>query len=231
MRPSNKTIYLPNNTTLKASDKLMLPFEKHTNKAREADILPGLKQPLMSVNKMSEEGYTKVFHPGEQGITVHKPGKIKILTTNNTVLKGSNAKGLWSVTTNQSEQKETGNNAYSIPSTKGKIKFLHAVAGIPTKETWLKVIKAGNYLTWPGVTTTAVNIHFLESDKTTKGHMKKQRQNVISKRIQENTEQTNTNKPRLKKRHDVYGKPSTPRKQCILTKLDDSLQSQAAENI
>jgi hypothetical protein len=35
---------------------------------------------------------------------------------------------------------ETINNAYSISSTKGKVKFLHAAAGYPTKETWLKAI-------------------------------------------------------------------------------------------
>jgi hypothetical protein len=55
------------------------------------------------MNKMSEEGYTTVFHPGEQGVTVHKPATIKILSTNKPVLKGSKTKGLWSVTTYQSE--------------------------------------------------------------------------------------------------------------------------------
>ncbi len=144
MEPSNKTIYLPDDTILKAFDKSMLPLNKITNKVREVDILPGLKQPPISMNKMSDEGYTTVFHPGEKGVTVHKPRTIKILTTNKPVLKGSKAKGLWSVTTNQSEQKETANNAYSIPSIEGKIKFLHAAAGFPTKETWLKSNKAGN---------------------------------------------------------------------------------------
>jgi hypothetical protein len=42
------------------------------------------------------------------------------------------------------------------------------------KETWLNAIKAGNYVTWPGVTTTAVRKHFPELDKTQQGHMKKQ---------------------------------------------------------
>ncbi len=74
--PSNKTIYLPNDTTLKASAKTMLPFNQLTDKAREAEILPGLKRPLMSVNTMSKEGYTTNFHPGEEGITVHKPGTL-----------------------------------------------------------------------------------------------------------------------------------------------------------
>ncbi len=69
----------------------------------------------------------------------------------------------------------------------GKIRFLHAVAGFPTIETWLKAIKAGNYITRPGITTKTINRHFPESDETTKGHMKKQRQNVRSTRVQEET--------------------------------------------
>jgi hypothetical protein len=42
MGPSKKLIYLPNDTTLQASNRTMLPFAKLLNKAREADILPGL---------------------------------------------------------------------------------------------------------------------------------------------------------------------------------------------
>ncbi len=56
--PSNKMIYLPNNTTIKASAKTMLPFNQLMDKAREAEILPGLKRPLMSVNTMPKESYT-----------------------------------------------------------------------------------------------------------------------------------------------------------------------------
>jgi hypothetical protein len=92
--PSNKTIYLPDDTTLQASAKTMLPFNQLTNKARKADILPGLKRPLMSVNTMSKEGYTTVFHPGKEGVTVHKPGTFKILTTGKPVLTRINSNGL-----------------------------------------------------------------------------------------------------------------------------------------
>jgi hypothetical protein len=94
MGPSNKTIYLPDDTTLKASEK-MLPFSQLSNKAREADILPGLKQPLMSVNKIAKEGYTTVFHLGKEGVTVHKPGTIKILITDKPVLTRTNSSRLW----------------------------------------------------------------------------------------------------------------------------------------
>ena len=107
---------------------------------------------------------------------------------------------MWSIPPNDNRDTEHANHAYSIPSTEGKIRFLHAAAGFPTKDTWLKAIKAGNYVTWPGINIKTVNRHFPESDETTKGHMKKQRQNVRSTKIKESPEQP------LKKMHDVYVK-------------------------
>jgi hypothetical protein len=69
---SNKEVFLPNNSKLRTSNKTKLPFEQLLDAAREADILPGLKQSLLSINKMSEEGYTTIFHPGEEGVSIHK---------------------------------------------------------------------------------------------------------------------------------------------------------------
>jgi hypothetical protein len=112
-------------------------------------------------------------------VTVHKPGTITILTTKPPVLQGCKTNGLWSVTTDEKDPKrEMINNAYSIPSTEGKIKFLHAAAGFPVEETWMNAINGGNYATWPGLNTRAVRCHFPESKETQKEHMKKQRQNI-----------------------------------------------------
>ena len=73
------------------------------------------------------------------------------------------------------------NNVYNIPSTKESIQYLHAAAGFPVKDSWIDAIKAGNYTTWPGLNVKVVNRYFPESDETQKGHMKKQRQNIINK--------------------------------------------------
>ena len=54
--PSNKEVYLPDDTKLMTANKTLLPFEQLTKAAREADVLPGLKKSLASVNKWSEEG-------------------------------------------------------------------------------------------------------------------------------------------------------------------------------
>ncbi len=95
----NKEVYLPDNTKLQASYKTKLPFKQLTNKSREADILSRLKTPLVSVNKMAKEGYTTVFHPGETGVTIHKPGMITIAMTNPPILQWCKSRGskLWTV--------------------------------------------------------------------------------------------------------------------------------------
>ncbi len=48
---SNKEVFLPDNTTLQVSYKTKLPFEQLTSKVREADILPGLKAPLIDLGQ------------------------------------------------------------------------------------------------------------------------------------------------------------------------------------
>jgi hypothetical protein len=83
---SNKSVYLPNNAKLTTLYKTQLPSGQLSDKAREVDVLPGLNRSLMSINKTSQEGYTTVFHPGEDRVTIHKPGTIKIITSEPPVL-------------------------------------------------------------------------------------------------------------------------------------------------
>jgi len=202
---SNKEVFLPNNAKLRTSSRTKLPFDTLTNAAREADVLPGLKRSLLSVSKMSDEGYTTIFHPGEEGVTIHKKGTINITTSEPPVLKGEkeNMAKLWTISaTDNSTKKEEVNSVYSLPSIPQSIRYLHAAAGFPVKETWLDAIKAGNYVTWPGLTTTAVRKHFPDSDETQQGHMKKQRQGVRS--TKEVVEDTKSQQLTAKKMHDVY---------------------------
>ena len=72
------------------------------------------------------------------------------------------------------------NSAYELPSSEQLVRYLHACAEYPTKETWLKEIWAGNYLSWPGLTTKKVNWHYPETYDTPKGNMRQVRQGVIS---------------------------------------------------
>jgi hypothetical protein len=105
------------------------------------------------------------------------------------------------------QQKETAANMYALPSIACAIKYLHAAAGFLTKDTWLKAIECGNYKSWPGVNTTNIKKHFLESIKTQKGHMKKQRQNVRSTKVRvlENDNE-DVKLDRTIKKHDIMVK-------------------------
>ena len=59
-------VYLPDDSTLKATGTTHLPFEQLSTQARQANILPGLTKSLISVNRMAENGYTNHFQTTRQ---------------------------------------------------------------------------------------------------------------------------------------------------------------------
>ncbi len=70
------------------------------------------------------------------------------------------------------------NAIFDLPKTWQSLLYHHALAGFPPKETFLAAVRAGNYATWPGLTTTLILKHFPNLDKMQKGHMKRQRKGV-----------------------------------------------------
>ncbi len=55
---------------------------------------------------MSDEGYTIIFHPENEGVTVHEKGTLTITTSNLSVLQGCKEDGgkLWTVSVNDEKQ-------------------------------------------------------------------------------------------------------------------------------
>jgi hypothetical protein len=90
-------------------------------------------------------------------------------------------------------------NLYELPSIEPTIRYLHGAAGFPTKASWLKDIRKGNYLSWPLINVKNLAKYFPESEETQKGHMRGQRQGVRSTRVAEPTEDVPTNIPHQKK--------------------------------
>ena len=116
--PSNKDVYLPDYTKLMTANKTLLPFEQLTKAAREAEVLPGLKKFLASVNKWSEEGYTTVFHPGKKIVTLQNPGTLTMTTSEPPVLQEYKSQGakLWTVSAyHDANKREQTNNVCSLP--------------------------------------------------------------------------------------------------------------------
>ncbi len=71
-------------------------------------------------------------------------------------------------------------NVYELPSIEPAIRYLHAAAGFPVEETWLKAIRGWNYNSWPLIKITNVARYFPKSEEMQKGHMRGQRQGVRS---------------------------------------------------
>ena len=46
-------------------------------------------------------------------------------------------------------QLQMAHSIYELPSKEEMIKWMHVVCGYPVKPTWIKPIKAGNYVGWP----------------------------------------------------------------------------------
>ncbi len=78
---------------------------------------------------------------------------------------------------------DKANAIFDLPNTRQSLLYHHALGGFPPKETFLAVVQAGNYATWPGLTTTLILKHFPDLDKTQKGHMKGQRKGVRSMKV------------------------------------------------
>ena len=66
-------------------------------------------------------------------------------------------------------------NVYKLPRMEQTVRYLHAAAGHPTEETWLKAIRKGNYNLWPLIDTKNVRKYFPESEETQCGHIRGQR--------------------------------------------------------
>jgi hypothetical protein len=71
-------------------------------------------------------------------------------------------------------------SAYDLPSVEALVRYFHAAAGYPVKDTWLKAIKAGNYQSQPGLTHQNASKYCPVPIETLKGHMIHTCQNVQS---------------------------------------------------
>ncbi len=72
------------------------------------------------------------------------------------------------------------NNVYKLPSIELTIRYLHAAAGFPGEETWLKVVQRGNYNSLPLINVTNVAHYFPRSEEMQKRHMRGQWQGLCS---------------------------------------------------
>eukprot|EP00804_Cyclotella_cryptica_P007736 CCRYP_001353-RA/>CCRYP_001353-RA protein AED:0.15 eAED:0.15 QI:0/0/0/1/0.2/0.16/6/0/947 len=138
---SDKMVRAADGGLMPASSTGLLALTTLRQGAREALVVPGLKpKALMSVSPLANNGYTTIFHPHDEGVTVHDTGSFNLTLNSPPVLQGCrNGAGLWTVplvddaTISQSlNVEETALSVYDLPSTREVVRFLHAALGFPT---------------------------------------------------------------------------------------------------
>jgi hypothetical protein len=141
-------------------------------------VFPGLNgQALLSIGTYCDAGCTALFTA--TAVIIARDGKV--------VLTGQRQPpGLWktSETTTNSPLEPSNpwhaNGAYTTQLRRNTIKFMHAAVFSPTTATWTKAINAGNFQSWPGLSSTAVRTLLPKSMATAMGHRDQQRKNVRS---------------------------------------------------
>ncbi len=82
---------------------------------------------------------------------------------------------------------------------------MHSVCGYPVKSTWLKAIKAGNYMGWPMLNERNVQKYYPKTIETAKGHLNQTRKNARSTKAKRAPLETwDTSQLHGKKVQDVY---------------------------
>jgi hypothetical protein len=127
----------------------------------QADTFQDFPTSLMSVGKTADDGTISVFM--KESINVFKEEDVLITCKGRPILIGiRDDRGRYQILLMQQQghwqprcpskqvQKalRQANSIYNLVSTKQAIKWMHAVCEYPVKSTWLKAIKAGNYVSW-----------------------------------------------------------------------------------
>ena len=76
---SDKMVRAADGGLMPASSTGLLALTKLRKGACEALVVPGLKpKALMSVSPLANNGYTTIFHPKGEGVTVHNRGSFRL---------------------------------------------------------------------------------------------------------------------------------------------------------
>lgn len=165
--------------------------------AQDVNIVPGMKNTLISASKFANAKYVTVFTKDK--VKIYDANTTEIKISEEASLSGwrdwesgglyciphlplvSNKNTVTTLLTSEDQTKllaqcrpETAQaiyTVYELPSTKKAIRYLHTAAGFPTKATWLKAIRAGHYASWPVLNVHTSKKYFPQSDETQKGHM------------------------------------------------------------
>ncbi len=135
--------------------------------AGKINIAPNLHSTLISVPKMADYGYIAVFDKTEARIYDGTTNTITASGEPIIVAPRCNDTGLWKMELDHDYKVlgivypaqfivgvDEANTIFNLPNSRQTLQYFHAAVGFPVKETFLAVVQARNYATWPGLTTT-----------------------------------------------------------------------------
>lgn len=219
LRTSTKRVSTANGGTSRAKHVTQLPFSQLSPHANQADSFDDFPTSLMSVGKTCDDGTISIFTKND--VTVYNEQDVLITCKGEPILIGVRdehgryriplvqQKGQWQPRTPRKRvtaKLQQANSVYDLPSIEQAIKWMHAVCGYPVKSTWIKAIKAGNFVGWPLLTEKNVNKYYPESNETQQGHMNQARKNVRSTKRQPLETCNAAFRLRGKKEKDVFVK-------------------------
>jgi hypothetical protein len=193
IQKSTRRVGVANGGVSQAKFAMQLPFKALSAQATQADTFQNFSSSLMSVGKTANIGTISIFTKDD--VTIHKEIDVLITCKGEPILVGvRNEQGRYQIPLIQQRGQwqprgpskqarkclHPANSIYDLPSTEQAIKWMHAVCGYPVKLTWLKAIKAGNYIRWPMLTECDVNKYYPETSEMPKGHMNQTCKNVRS---------------------------------------------------
>jgi hypothetical protein len=192
---SRKVFMLLDKLKITATKKMQLKHNLWAG-ASKMNIVLNLHTTLISVPKMAEHGYIAVFDKHEARIYYGTTTKLMASEDPIIVAPWCEDTGLWKMKLDldykilgHEDPKhfiagvDKANAIFDLLDTRHSLLYYHALAGFPMKETFLDTVRAGNYTTWPGLTTTLIAKHFPISEETQKGHMKGQRKGIRSTKV------------------------------------------------
>ena len=186
---SGLEVKLPDGATIKSTHTAILDIPQLPMRARRAHLFPDIKHALLSISMLCDEGYMAIFdkirvYIIKDGIVllsgIRDPRTnlymVNITPDNNQVQPELDIKHMQ----NLGGIEKFANNAYEIKVQKDLIFYYHKCCFSPVASTWRVAIENGNFNTWPGLTSKAVQKYFPDSIATAKGHMKQTRKNIRS---------------------------------------------------
>ena len=218
LRPSSKRVGVANGGCSSARHVTALPLPQLSSRATRADSFDDFPSSLISVGRLADDNTISIFT--KDGVSVHHEHDVLISCRGEPILIGARDehgryrvpliqhKGQWQPRPPRKRINAKlceANNVYDLPSIEQGIRWMHAVCGYPVKSTWLKAVRAGNFLGWPLLTEKNIARYYPDTFETQKGHMNQVRKNVRSTKGQRQPfEVANVASLRGQKARDIF---------------------------